>query len=107
MIRFTKISINDIVFDSRRCSEIVAEACARPPRSRPAGLLRKGDNILVCLEACETEGPVAGEWVFDQFHDPSEDGILAEIKARYYAGFSMVGFFDTGHSCWALFERQG
>ena len=106
MIRFTLINTNDLVIDQNRCSEIVNEACARTPRSRPVGLLKKGDNIIVCLEQIEADSPSAAECVFAPFPDPSEDGVLAEIKTRYYAGFSMVGFFETDDLAWALFEKR-
>ena len=92
--------------DQARCSEIVCEACARAPRSRPVGLWTKDENVIVCLEAMEEVADYSPEAGVLPVPDPSEDGILAEIKSRYYAGFSMIGFFETDHAAWGLFGKK-
>jgi len=104
MNKILKISINDIIIDPARESEMISKACTRKIHMRPTGLCQSGETLLVILE--ENTQSEDYTYVLAPLSSTNIDEIIGEISARYFAGFSMLGAFDVKSEKWALFEKK-
>ena len=107
MNKILKVNIKDILYDYRQASEIVCKACNRQAPMEVKGGFLKGDNVILCLE--EKDGDQKGNYkryIFAPFVELSEEGIIAEIRSRYYAGFTTIFCFEEENKAWGLFAEK-
>lgn len=106
--KILKINVKDIIYDYRQVSEVVCKACARQIPMEVKGGFFLGDNVILCLEEISAELSSYKQYIFAPFQDVSENGIIAEIDSRYYAGFTTITCFEIQDKLWGLFaERKG
>jgi hypothetical protein len=101
MNRILKIHVNDLLDNPREASAMVNTACSHKRKMAVKGCCKYRKNIILSLE--ETETPHDYEYIFAQFPEDAEDGIIAEIDSRYYAGFTVLAGFRMKGAYWGLF----
>jgi hypothetical protein len=105
--RILKVNTKDIIYDYCQASEIVCKACNRQIPMEVKGGFVKGNNVILCLEqipdnACNNYK----KYIFAPFQDISENGIIAEIDSRFYAGFTTIICFEIQDKVWGLFAER-
>lgn len=103
MNKILKININDIIIDPARESDMISDACMRQIKMHVTGICQCGDALLIILEK-EKEQQTC-RYVLAPFDSVNIDELTAEISARYFAGFTMLGGFDIKKTKWALFKH--
>lgn len=103
MNKIIKVQIADIVLDYRQASDFVNEACWRGGKyCHVVGLCEYNDSLILSLE----EIPDKIEHVFSEIPSKSEEDLIAEIRSRYFSGFSLIGDFDCNGKKWGLFSKK-
>jgi hypothetical protein len=100
--KILKININNLIVNTAGEAEMITKACQREIPMQVSGLCQIGENLLVIFEECDSIPDV--NYVFARFESENVDEITAEISARFYSGFSMLGGFDIKREKWALFQ---
>ena len=104
MNKIIKIHTDDIIIDPAAESQMLSEACTRQISMHVTGLCQLGDSILIICE--QDNKREYHQYVLAPFDSVNADEIMAEITARYFAGFTTIGAFDIKHKKWGLFERH-
>lgn len=102
--RIVKVSINDLIVNPERESQMVTHACHREPPMTVSGVCQVGEDLVIAMEKQINQCDV--EYVFAPFDSINVDEIITEVGTRYFSGFSMVGGFDVKLQKWALYELR-
>ncbi len=102
MNRLLKLHADEIAVDPEGASALLNSACAHARSMRLSGCCQTGELVVVCYEECSK--PTRLKHLFAPFPDPSEDGLVDEIDARYNAGFTTIGSIDIHGRLWGLFS---
>jgi hypothetical protein len=104
MNRLLKLHVDEIAVDPEGASALLNSACAHARSMRLTGCCQTGGVLIVTYEECAA--PSRLKHLFAPFADPSEEGLIAEIDARYMAGFTTVGSIDVHGRLWGLFSYE-
>jgi len=106
--KIVKVDIRDVVVDPAGQSEMISAACRRGAGATATGLCQVGDEVFVSLEMFdEDDGAESSvEYAFSPFRSENADEVVAEMKTRFFSGFSLVGGFYVGRAPWGLFRRS-
>jgi hypothetical protein len=102
MIKIIEIFIDDILNDAAACSELINGSCRRNPELHVAGVCANETMVFVLLEDTAPP-PHIMQYRFAGLSEFDKDLIVAELKSRYYAGFTTLGSFISGNAVWSLF----
>ena len=106
-LKILKVNVNDIIYDYRQASEIVCKACNRQIPMEVKGGFVKDVNVILCLEEVfDKKQENYKKYIFSPLKDPSENGIIAEISSRFYAGFTTIMCFEINEKPWGLFAER-
>ncbi len=100
--RLVLLSKADIAIDSADAVSILEKACSRSRKLAVAGICEREDNIFISLEPSDR----LFSYVFSQFEPKSDEDLAAEIRARYFSGFSVLGDFDYNGKKWLLLSKE-
>lgn len=104
MIRIIDLPVDEIGLDPEAASKTVDAAIRRHGGMKAVGLGLVAERVLIFLEPADADA--APVYRFAPLEDgPSAAAAIAEIKARYYAGFRTVGLFECRARIWGLFEQ--
>lgn len=105
MIRILDLAVASVACDPDAASATLNRAARRCDGLRVAGMGVVNDRLLIFLEHGAADG--RRHYCFEPLEDgPSARETAAEASARYYAGFSTVGWFEYGSGRWGLFARK-
>ncbi len=104
MIKIIEIKISEILFDAGACSEMITHACCKRKSSwQIKGLSSDDSAILIIAESAPSSR--IKKYQLAPLPGLNNDEIIAEIKSRYYNGFTTVGSFMTADGRYALFAE--
>jgi len=102
MNRIITISYNEFSIDPNNCGALVNAACHHQTPMLVSGVAVEPDHLIIALESTMAT-PM--EYNFAPVEAESQDDYLAEISARYYAGFSLICGFQVRDKRWALYGK--
>lgn len=105
MIKIIEILVDDILNDAEACSERVNHACRRNPKLQVTGFCSTDSMVFVTLE--DNTPFNDKQYRFAVLSEIDRDLVVAELKSRYYAGFSCLGSFISDKNIWGLFASSG
>lgn len=100
-MKIVEIAFDDILEDSKACSELLDKACHRQQPYKVVGCVSNNDAVFITLEPGTTEYT----YRFARFPSLSASEITADINSRYAAGFSTIGSFVVDQTLWGLFAK--
>lgn len=101
--RIVKVFHDELVLDRQACSEMINTACGRSCPLQVTGLLSGDDFLLLTLEE---SGPHRRKYHFVPLEGDSAEELSAELTARFFAGFTMIGGFRLRDRHWALLSEE-
>jgi len=105
MIKIIEILVDDILNDAEACSERVNHACRRNLKLQVTGFCSTDSMVFVTLE--DNTPFNDKQYRFAVLSEIDRDLVVAELKSRYYAGFSCLGSFISDKNIWGLFASSG
>lgn len=105
MNRLVYISFDELRVDHDACAAMLNGAASRSPRMYVSGLASDDRGVVVSMEESSGDTPVR-VYNFALAESLEVEEFMAELSARYYAGFSMLGGFVMDGCRWVLYARE-
>ncbi|MCP3968634.1 MAG: hypothetical protein GY750_20155 [Lentisphaerae bacterium] len=103
MIKIIEVNISEIILDEKACSEMITRACNRHSSWQVRGI--NSDEFIVYVVIEDTPAPSVKNYRLAPLPGGNKEEIVAEIKNRYFNGFTTIGSFMTDKGRYALFAE--